>query len=413
MDVASDVRFYDLDGTPAGRITPPGLGTISGLVGRFDRPEMFYTFTSPLYPTTVFRFDLGTGTSTPFEPPKLTFDPAQYTTERVFATSKDGTRVPMFITHRKGLKKDGTQPDDALRLRRVRHRDAADASAPDVPAWLERGGVWATANMRGGGEYGEAWHEAGMLEKKQNVFDDFIAAAEYLVKEKYTSPQTLGIMGGSNGGLLVGAVMEQRPDLFAVALPAVGVMDMLRYHKFTGGRRGPTEYGSADERRRHFAYLFKYSPLHNVKRGHLLSGDARHHGRSRRSRRAEPFVQVRGGAAGGAGLRQAGADPRRDAGLARLPADRQADRRARRPVGVRAGEHESLDEGSIDTDPVRALCLVPGAWKVHGFLVPGATFRALQSEHCDVSRASHRARGTGYLPGTRHQAPGTIELLGV
>ena len=248
--------------------------------------------------------------------------------------------MPMFITHRKDLKKDGSQPDDALRLRRVRHLAMLPRFRPDVPAWLERGGVWATANMRGGGEYGEAWHEAGMFEKKQNVFDDFIAAAEYLVQERYASPQTLGIMGGSNGGLLVGAVMQQRPDLFAVALPAVGVMDMLRYHKFTGGAAWATEYGSS-ENAKDFAYLFKYSPLHNVKAGHLLSGDAGHDRRPRRPRRAEPLVQVRGGDAGGAGVRQAGPDPRRDAGLARLSADRQADRRAGRRVGVRAGEHEA------------------------------------------------------------------------
>ena len=203
----------------------------------------------------------------------------------------------------------------------------------DVPAWLERGGVWVTASMRGGAEYGEAWHKAGMLEKKQNVFDDFIAVAEHLVKEKYTSPARLGIMGGSNGGLLVGAVMEQRPDLFAVALPAVGVMDMLRYDKFTGG-------AAVDDRVRLGVESGAVSVPHQVlaaaerQAGHLLSGDAHHDGRSRRPRGAEPLVQVRGGAAGGAGLPEAGADPGRGAGLARLPADRQADRRARGPVGV-------------------------------------------------------------------------------
>jgi prolyl oligopeptidase len=265
VDVASEVRFYSLDGSPAGQLTPPGLGTISGPFGRFGRQEIFYTFTSPLYPATVFRYDIATGKSTPFEAPKLTFDPAPFTTERVFATSKDGTRVPLFITHRKDLKKDGSNPTmlygyggfDISEVPRFR---------PEVPAILERGGVWATANMRGGGEYGEAWHEAGMFEKKQNVFDDFIAAAEYLVKERYASPQTLGIMGGSNGGLLVGAVEQQRPDLVAVALPAVGVMDMLRYHRFTGGAAWATEYGSA-ENAKDFAYLYKYSPLHNVVTG--------------------------------------------------------------------------------------------------------------------------------------------------
>jgi prolyl oligopeptidase len=265
VDVASEVRFYNLDGSPAGQIATPGLGTVSGPVGRFGRAEIFYTFTSPLYPVTVFQFDLAKGTSTPFEAPKLTFDPTLYTTDRVFATSKDGTRVPLFITRKKELKKDGSNPTmlygyggfDISEVPRFR---------PEVPAILERGGVWATANMRGGGEYGEAWHEAGMLEKKQNVFDDFIAAAEYLIKERYASPQTLGIMGGSNGGLLVGAVEQQRPDLFAVALPAVGVMDMLRYHRFTGGAAWATEYGSA-QNAKDFAYLHKYSPLHNVKRG--------------------------------------------------------------------------------------------------------------------------------------------------
>ena len=264
-DAASDVRFYNLNGSPAGRITTPGLGAVSGPGGRFDKPEVFYTFTSPLYPSTVFRHDMASGRSTPFEPPTLTFDPSQYITERVFAGSKDGTRVPMFITHRKDLKKDGSNP---AMLYGYGGFDIATLPTfrSEIPAWLERRGVWATANMRGGSEYGEAWHEAGMLEKKQRVFDDFIAAAEYLVRERYTSPQTLGIMGGSNGGLLVGAVEEQRPDLFAVALPAVGVMDMLRYHKFTGGAAWATEYGSS-ENEKDFAYLYKYSPLHNVRAG--------------------------------------------------------------------------------------------------------------------------------------------------
>jgi len=264
-DVASVVRFYQLDGTAAGTIALPGLGSVTGLSGRFDRPELFYAFTSPLFPQTVFSFDAASGKSAQFEARKLTFDPAPYTTERVFFNSKDGTRVPMFITHRKDLKKDGTNP---TMLYGYGGFDIATLPTyrSDIPAWLERGGVWATANMRGGSEYGEAWHEAGMHEKKQNVFDDFIAAAEYLVREKYASPQTLGIMGGSNGGLLVGAVEEQRPDLFAVALAAVGVMDMLRYHKFTGGSAWATEYGSADDPAA-FAYLSKYSPLHNIKPG--------------------------------------------------------------------------------------------------------------------------------------------------
>jgi len=213
----------------------------------------------------VYQFDVATGKSTAFEPPKLTFDPSPFVTERAFATSKDGTRVPLFITRRKDLKKDGS---NSTMLYGYGGFDIAmqPSYRTDVPAFLERGGVWATANMRGGSEYGEVWHEAGMFEKKQNVFDDFIAAAEYLVREKYASPQTLGIMGGSNGGLLVGAVMEQRPDLFAVALPAVGVMDMLRFHKFTAGVAWTAEYGSS-ENEKDFGYLIKYSPLHNIKAG--------------------------------------------------------------------------------------------------------------------------------------------------
>ena len=264
-DVASVVRFYSLAGVPQEGVQLPGLGTVSGVSGRFDRPELFYSFTSPLVPSAVYRYDAATKRSVAFAPAKLTFDPSRYETTRVFYTSKDGTRVPMFITRRKGMALDGTNPTMLYAY------GGFDISTnptfrPDVPAWLELGGVWATANLRGGGEYGEAWHEAGMKEKKQNVFDDFIAAAEYLVHEKYTAPSKLAIMGGSNGGLLVGAVMEQRPELFAVALPAVGVMDMLRYQKFTGGGAWATEYGSADDST-DFKYLRAYSPLHNLKAG--------------------------------------------------------------------------------------------------------------------------------------------------
>ena len=265
VDVAGDVRFCTLDGSALGRIATPGLGSLAGPFGRYDRPEVFYTFTSPLYPETVFSFDLASGTSSPFDPPTVTFDPTRYRTERVFVVSKDGTRVPVFITHHNGLSQDGSHPAmlygfggfglcEAPRFR------------PEVIAFLERGGVYATASIRGGGEYGQTWHDAGTLTRKQNVFDDFIAAAEYLVREKYASAQTLGIMGGSNGGLLVGAVMEQRPDLFAVALLGAAVLDMLRFHLFTGGVAGIPEYGSADDPTQ-FAYLYQYSPLHNVTPG--------------------------------------------------------------------------------------------------------------------------------------------------
>jgi prolyl oligopeptidase len=264
-DVAGAIRFYRLSGTPQETVQLPGLGSVGVLTARFDRPELFYTFTSPLVPATVYRYDAAEKRSIAFEPPKLTFDPSRYLTTRVFYPSKDGTKVPMFITHRRGLALDGANP---TMLYAYGGFDATTNPTfrPDVPAWLELGGVWATANLRGGGEYGEAWHEAGMKEKKQNVFDDFIAAGEYLVQRKYTSPAKLAIMGASNGGLLVGAAMEQRPDLFAVALPAVGVMDMLRYHKFTGGGAWATEYGSADDSTA-APYLRAYSPLHNIVEG--------------------------------------------------------------------------------------------------------------------------------------------------
>lgn len=264
-DVAGAIRFYRLSGTPQETVSLPGLGSVGGVGGRFDRPELFYTFTSPLVPSTVYRYDATAKRSIAFEPPTLTFDPSRYTTSRVFYPTKDGTRVPMFITHRRGLALDGTNPT-MLYAYGGFDITTNPAFRPDVPAWLELGGVWATANLRGGGEYGQAWHEAGMKEKKQNVFADFIAAGEYLVQRKYTSPSKLAIMGGSNGGLLVGVAMEQRPDLFAVALPAVGVMDMLRYHRFTGGGAWAAEYGSADDSTA-FPYLRAYSPVHNIVEG--------------------------------------------------------------------------------------------------------------------------------------------------
>ena len=265
-DVKSNVRLFGLDGKPLGTLQLPGIGTLAGMSARTDSPELFYRFTSPLYPSTAFRYDPATGKSTAISPPKLrAFDPAGYETRQVFATSKDGTKVPVFITMKKGLALDGSHPTLLYGY------GGFDVSltpgfSPDVLAWLEQGGLYATASMRGGAEYGEDWHRAGMFEKKQNVFDDFIAAAEYLVQQKYTSPAHLGIKGESNGGLLVGAVEEQRPDLFAVALPGVGVMDMLRYDRFTGGRAWTAEYGSSSDSTA-FKYLIKYSPLHNVKPG--------------------------------------------------------------------------------------------------------------------------------------------------
>ena len=264
-DVQSRLSMFDLGGTPTGEITLPMTGTIDSISGREDSPEIFYAFTSPLYPATVFHYDPAANKSTPFEAGKPTIDVGQFETRQMFATSKDGTKVPFFITARKNLAKDGNNPTVLYGYGGFSVSMLPDYSS-SVPAWLELGGIWVTANMRGGAEYGEAWHKAGMLDKKQNVFDDFIAVAETLIKERYTSPAKLGIRGGSNGGLLVAAVAEQRPELFAVALPAAGVLDMLRYDKFTGGHAWATEYGSSSNAEQ-FKYLIKYSPLHNVKMG--------------------------------------------------------------------------------------------------------------------------------------------------
>jgi len=265
QDVASVVRLHTLAGKFEREVAMPGLGSASGLVGRFDRPELFYSYTSPLAPGTVYLYDAKTNMSRPFEPPRLTFDPARLETERVFYTSRDGTRVPMLITRRRDVTRNGENPT-MLYAYGGFAASMTPFFSPAVIAWVEQGGVYAVANIRGGGEYGESWHEAGMFERKQNVFDDFIAAAEYLIREKYTSSSRLAINGGSNGGLLVGAVMTQRPELFGTAVPQVGVMDMLRYHEFTGGQAWATEYGAVTDSTA-FTYLRAYSPLHNIKTG--------------------------------------------------------------------------------------------------------------------------------------------------
>jgi prolyl oligopeptidase len=265
VDVQSRLQLFTLDGHSDGEIGLPGIGAISGLYGRSDQFDVWILFSSPLMPATVYRYDFESAHRIAFEPPEPPIDPSLFETHALFATSKDGTRVPFFLTCKKGLARDGRNP-----LMLYGYGGFSISVLPayrsDVPAWLELGGVFVSVNLRGGAEYGEAWHKAGYLDKKQNVFDDFIAVAEHLVREKFTSPDRLGIMGGSNGGLLVGAVMEQRPELFAAALPAVGVMDMLRYDRFTGGKLWATEYGTSSDPRQ-FAYLIKYSPLHNVKAG--------------------------------------------------------------------------------------------------------------------------------------------------
>jgi prolyl oligopeptidase len=264
-DANTKVYQHDLAGKLIREIGLPALGTAAGFGGKRDEKVLFYTFTSFTYPPAIYKYDPATGVSEVFRRSEVKFDPADFETRQVFYASKDGTRVPMFIVHEKGLKLDGRNPTFLYAYGGFNISEQPAFSAANI-VLLENGGVYALANIRGGGEYGEAWHKAGMLAKKQNVFDDFIAAAEYLVKEKYTSRDRLAIAGGSNGGLLVGAVMAQRPELFGVAFPAVGVMDMLRYHKFTVGWGWAVEYGSSDSQEQ-FPYLYAYSPLHNLKPG--------------------------------------------------------------------------------------------------------------------------------------------------
>ena len=264
-DAASRLRLLGLDGRLLKDLELPTLGSIGSITGERKDDEMFYAFTSFLYPTTIFRYDFRSGATSVFKAPTIDFDPSGYETKQVFYTSKDGTRVPMFITHKKGLALDGSNPTLLYGYGGFDISLTPSFSVANL-VWLEMGGVYAVPNLRGGGEYGEEWHQAGMLDRKQNVFDDFIAAAEYLIAQRYTSTPKLAIAGGSNGGLLVGAAVTQRPDLFGAALPAVGVMDMLRFHKFTIGWAWVTDYGSADSASQ-FPYLYKYSPLHNIRPG--------------------------------------------------------------------------------------------------------------------------------------------------
>jgi prolyl oligopeptidase len=264
-DANTKIYQHELGGALVREIELPALGTAGGFGGRRDEKTLFYTFTSFTYPPTIYKYDPATGVSEVFRASEVKFDPSDYETKQVFYDSKDGTKVPMFIVYKKGLELNGANPTFLYAYGGFNISMQPAFSAANI-ILLENGGVYAMANIRGGGEYGEAWHKAGMLEKKQNVFDDFIAAAEYLIREKYTSTPRLAIAGGSNGGLLVGAVMTQRPDLFGVAFPAVGVMDMLRFHKFTVGWGWAVEYGSSDNKDQ-FPFLYAYSPLHNLKPG--------------------------------------------------------------------------------------------------------------------------------------------------
>ena len=264
-DANSQILQYAEDGTFEKEIELPGIGSVGGFGGEKHHTEIFYSFTSFVSPPTIYRFDIASGESTIFRNSEFAVDLKDYETKQVWYESKDGTKIPMFITHKKGLKMDGNNPTLLYAYGGFNISITPSFSVSNI-LFLEQGGIVAIPNLRGGGEYGEDWHQAGMLEKKQNVFDDFIAAAEYLIAEKYTSSEKLAISGRSNGGLLIGACMTQRPDLYKVALPAVGVLDMLRYHKFTVGWGWVVEYGSSDDSTA-FPYLIEYSPLHNVEAG--------------------------------------------------------------------------------------------------------------------------------------------------
>ncbi len=264
-DAQSKIRQYGFDGTFVREVELPAIGSAGGFGGEEEDTELYYTLANYTSPATIYRYDIATGVSTLYKAPDVAFDPSLFVTEQVFYPSKDGTMVPMFITRRKDMKFDGQNPCYLYAYGGFQI-NLTPGFNPAAIMFVEQGGIYCVANLRGGSEYGEAWHRGGMLENKQNVFDDFIAAAEWLVYNKYTSSEKLAIAGGSNGGLLVGACEVQRPDLYAVCLPAVGVMDMLRYHKFTIGWGWAVEYGTSDVAEQ-FAYIYPYSPLHNIREG--------------------------------------------------------------------------------------------------------------------------------------------------
>ncbi|MCU0567976.1 MAG: prolyl oligopeptidase family serine peptidase [Oculatellaceae cyanobacterium Prado106] len=264
-DAHTQVKIFDLSGQFVREVELPGIGSAGGFGGKRDEVETFYSFTGYTTPTTIYRYNMVTGESTLFRQPQVDFDPDAYETQQVFYTSRDGTRVPMFLTYKKGLILDGNNPTYLYGYGGF-NISLTPSFSPSNLVWMELGGVFAVANLRGGGEYGEDWHQAGMKLNKQNVFDDFIAAAEWLIAHGYTSSRKLAIAGGSNGGLLVGACMTQRPDLFAAALPAVGVLDMLRFQQFTIGWAWCPEYGSSEDPEE-FKALYAYSPLHQLKPG--------------------------------------------------------------------------------------------------------------------------------------------------
>lgn len=266
VDAKTEIKQYTTDGELVREVELPSIGTVYGFGGDNDEDFIYYTFTSFTYPSSIYKYDIPSGESVLYKQPDIDFNPNEYETKQIFYESKDGTRVPMFIVHKKGLELNGKNPTELYAYGGFNISLRPSFSTSRI-LWLENGGVYAQPNIRGGGEYGEEWHKAGTKMQKQNVFDDFIAAGEWLIENKYTSSDYLAIRGGSNGGLLVGATMTQRPDLAKVAFPAVGVMDMLRYHKFTAGAGWASDYGTSEDSKEMFEYLRNYSPVHALKPG--------------------------------------------------------------------------------------------------------------------------------------------------
>jgi prolyl oligopeptidase len=264
VDAKTEVKQFNTDGSLDKDIELPDIGSAFGFGGDADDTELFYTFTSFITPGTIYRYDIATGKSVEYQRPDVKFNPDDYESTQVFYNSKDGTRIPMFIIHKKGIDLNGKNPTWLYSYGGFNISLRPSFSTYRI-LWLENGGIYAQPNIRGGGEYGEDWHEAGTKMQKQNVFDDFIAAGEYLIAEGYTSKEFLALQGGSNGGLLIGATINQRPDLAQVAFPQVGVMDMLRYQNFTIGRAWAADYGTSEDSEEMFEYLKGYSPLHNIK----------------------------------------------------------------------------------------------------------------------------------------------------
>ncbi len=266
VDAVSKVKQYDYNGKLVRDVELPGVGSVGGFSTKKDKEYLYYSFTNYVTPGSIYKYDIKSGSSELYNKPTIDFNPEDYESKQIFFTSKDGTKVPMIITHKKGIELNGKNPTILYGYGGFNISLTPSFSIANA-VWMEQGGIYAVPSLRGGGEYGKEWHDAGIKMKKQNVFDDFIAAAEYLIKEKYTSSDYLAIRGGSNGGLLVGATMTQRPELMKVALPAVGVMDMLRYHTFTAGAGWAYDYGTAEDNKEMFEYLYGYSPVQNVKEG--------------------------------------------------------------------------------------------------------------------------------------------------